>query len=407
MPAFKISSAFLGVLLLLVLPMESTAQLTHETSENLYDKGLACYRKGWYVEAIRHLSRSIFENAKNIDAYVLRAACKEFLNDYSGAVADLNTGLELQPDNYELLFKRATIRYQLNQWEFARQDFVRLLSLPMIETSTVFYRQSAHRPGTDQIVTAQSNVRSQLYNYLGLIDMQLKFCTTAIAWLDSAITGNPNDADYYLNRFLAKQQCNVNSSLDDLQKALQLNPNHAIAKHHIALLEVNVDDATREKRFSDAIQADSLLVDPYLHRGMYRFGKKDLTGALADYNIALKLKSDDPEIWLNRGLVKEKLHDLSGAYADYTMAIELQEDFVQAWLNRGNLQALKNDYSNAIEDYTVAIIYKPDYAAAFYNRALAFSNLGNQLNACTDLLQAKELGFDVNESLERKLCLKK
>ncbi|QOI98135.1 MAG: tetratricopeptide repeat protein [Flammeovirgaceae bacterium] len=400
----KVSYAVVGAWLLLILPLESFCQRGRETSENLYELALADYRQGMYEKAISQVTRSIFLNAVNTEAYTLRAACKEQLKDYKGALTDLNTVLEIDPDNYEVLFKRATIRYQVNQPEFARQDFIRLLTLPTSETNTVFYRQSAHRPGTDQIVTAQSRLRSQLFSYLGLIDLQLNNCKAAIAWLDSAIAITSEDADFYLNRFLAKKQCGEENFVDDLQTALRFNPDHALAKHHWALLEINADDVTREKLFTDAIAADSLLLYPYLQRGLHRMKNKDYKGALADYERALKIKEDDPEIWLNHGLLKEKLSDMQGAYSDYSRAIELQEDYVQAWLNRGNLLAQQKKYSEAVEDYSVALLYKPDYAAAYYNRALVYHTLKNLQKACADLQQAQRFGFSVTDEMKRKLC---
>lgn len=401
--AYKTCCLLTSIVILFVSPI-TFSQNTRETGESLYEHGLTLYRKGLYHESISVLNRSLFLNAANLDAYVIRAACKEHLGDHSGALTDLNSCLELKPDNYEVLFKRAVLRYHLNRFELAKQDFIRLLTLPVTETNTVFYRQSAHRPGTNLIFTAQSQIRSQLYNYLGLIDIQLKQCSDAVAWLDSAIRLSPNEADYYVNRFLAKQQCGKPNPTQDLEKALRLNPNHALGMHHLALTETHDDDAVREKRFTEAIAADSLLLDPYLKRANFRLSKNDYAGALRDYTVALKLKADDPEIWLNRGLVREKLTDFAGAYADFSRAIDLQEDYVKAWLNRGNLLALQKRYAEALEDYSVALIYKPDYAAAYYNRALAYYHINKPDEACTDLKRAEELNQPVDLKVKKRIC---
>jgi tetratricopeptide (TPR) repeat protein len=392
-------------LAILVLYTPAFCQNTRETGESLYERGLLLYRNGQYHESIAVLTRSLFLDAANSDAYVMRAAAKEQLRDYTGALTDLNIGLELIPDNYEILFKRATLRYQLNQCELARQDFIKLRSLPVSETNTVFYRQSAHSPGTDQILTSQSAIQSQVFNYLGLIAVQLKNCPQTVQYFDSAIRLNQNEADYYINRAIGKQVCAIAGADEDFQKALILSPDHPIAKHNLASLSArkgNLNEA--EQQLTEAINADPLMLDPYLERAYYRLLRNDFTGALADYNQAIKLDRANPEIWLNRGVAKEKLRDYQGAYRDYTGAIELDETFVKAWVNRGNVLAAQKRFVEAIEDYSAAITFQPDYGAAYYNRAIAYYSLKKLAEACDDLKNAAKLNHPIEERVTKSFC---
>jgi tetratricopeptide (TPR) repeat protein len=393
-------------ILFVVLTLQAAAQEWRRSAEQLYKDSNEAIAKGNLAEALDLLSKAITENAAYVDAYSLRASVRERLNDNQGALLDYNLSLELMPDQFEVLLSRAALRYQLGQYVLAREDFNKLLILPRGETNTIYYRRSAHSPGTDQMLTAQGAIQSQLFNYLGLIELELNNCSRAIMYFDSALYVNNLEADYYVNRALARQDCNQQmESVNDFRKALSINPDHPIARHNLAVTAARQGSyELADQQLTETIRLDSMMLDPYLERGYYRMLKSDYKGALQDYNRAVELEQNDPEIFLNRGSVREKLNDWKGAYADYSRAIDLKPDFTKAWLNRGNLLVGQLQYDAAIEDYTVALTYQPDYAAAFFNRAIASYRAGNKSNACSDVNKARQLGFKVEEKMVKQLC---
>jgi tetratricopeptide (TPR) repeat protein len=392
-------------LFVLLLYYSANAQKNGLSAEVWYANGIAAMNNGRWNDAFNAFSHAIAENPGYAEAYASRAIIRERSNDNKGALMDYTLSLELLPDQYEVLLGRAALRYQLGFYPLARDDFNKLLNLPVGETNTIFYRRSAHSPGTDMILTVQGGIKSQVYNYLGLIELELKNCMQSILYLDTAIYLNNLEPDYFINRALAKQACHETTALNDFHQALALNPDHPIARHNLAL------EAARqgaydlaEQQLTETIRLDSMMLDPYLERGYYRLQRKDFRGSLADYNRAIALAPNNPEIWLNRGVVKEKLNDLKGAYADYSQAIELRPDFVKAWLNRGNLLAAQQRYKEALEDYSIAIIYQTDYGAAYFNRAIAHQKSNHKTNACADLKEAKRLGMAVTEKMMKHFC---
>ena len=381
------------------------AQNEKQSAESYFTSGEEAMRSGKLSEALIYFNRAIAENPGYVEAYSSRAIIKERFNDNKGALEDYTICLELLPDQYEVLLGRAALRFQLGQFVFDRDDFRKLLSLPEGETNTIFYRRSAHSPGTDQMLTVQGAIRSQLFSYLGLIEYELGNCEGAIIYLDSAINLNKTEADYFVNRALAKLECDPTKALDDFKQALELNPDHIIARHNLAVAAAHQGKyELAEQQLTEAIQLDSMMLDPYLERGYYRMLKRDYLGALSDYNRAIILEKDDPEIWLNRGFVKEKLNDWRGAYFDYSKAIDLKENYSKAWLNRGNLLTAQFRYGEAIEDYSVAITFQPDYSAAYFNRAMVWHKSGKPHDACKDLNEAIRLGMEVDPTIKRKIC---
>lgn len=405
-PANIVQRRFYTVFALMIFVLTATAfaQDKRADSNKLYQQGEAAHNAGNYKLALEYLNKCLRESPGFADAYFTRGATREQLDDLKGANTDYNIYLELKPDQPEALLSRAIVRYQLGLYDQAKVDFQKLLTLPAGETNTIFFNQSASAKGSNQIITAQGNIRPQVFNYLGLVEIKLKNYKQAISWLDSAIQLKKNEADYHVNRGIAKEAMNDPTAMQDYDMALSLHPEHALALHNVAALKRKMGQSASDDELEKAIASDSSMLYPYLERAYQRMEGGYYKGALEDYNQALEIETKDPEIWLNRGHVREKLDDLKGAYSDYTKAIELDEKFEKAWLNRGNVLSKQGRIEEAIEDYGVAITHNGEYAAAYYNRAIALQRAKKTAAACQDLNKAEALGLAIPEKMKKDIC---
>jgi len=374
------------------------------SAQSLYEKGIERLNDENYTEALSLFNECIRLTPKFAEAYAARAEVRERLHDLDGAMIDYAICVELLPDQFEPLFSLAVIRYELKLYELAKLDFLKLQHLSVGETNRIIYRQTARGTGTDKIMTAQGAIQSELYNYLGLTETQLQNCRRGISYMDSAIQLNPNEADYYVNRALAKHACKYQTAQEDFKRALVINPDHSLTRHNLAVQSNNHSFDHAENQLTEIIQSDSTLQYPFIARGYYRLMKGDYNGAQEDYTNALGIDDQDPHLWLNRGMAKEKLDDLTGAFRDYTQAIELKENFANAWLNRGNVLSKQKRYVDAIEDYSVALVYQPDYGHAYFNRALANHNEKKAKEACEDLKKAEALGMKIEKTMKDEIC---
>ncbi|HEY3430385.1 MAG TPA: tetratricopeptide repeat protein [Cyclobacteriaceae bacterium] len=387
----------------MIMSISAWCQKKPPTAEALLEKGIELLNEDQYTQALSSLSESIKLNPKLTEAYAARAEVRERLGDLNGAMIDYAICVELLPLQFDPLFSLAVIRYELKLYELAKEDFLKLLSLDPGTTNRILYRQTAQGTGTDKILTAQGTIQSEILNYLGLIETRLNNCKRGVHYLDSAIHLNSGEADYYVNRALAKQACHDPSSEDDFKQALVLNPDHPLTKHNMTVqAKENTFDQT-EKQLTDIIKNDSTLQYPFIARAYYRLTNGNYKGAVEDYSLALEIDSGDPAIWLNRGLAKEKLNDLIGAFSDYTQAIELRETYANAWVNRANVLLKQKRFQDAIDDYTIAILHQPDYGYAYINRALA-KHYSQAPDACDDLKQAEALGIKIDKSLWSEVC---
>lgn len=367
-------------------------------ANQLYLRAEEAYNNGDYRNAIAYLDQCVALSPGYSDAYFMRGGAKEQLKDFQGALTDYNIFLERQIDHREGLFNRGVMRYQLKFYDLAREDFLRLLSLPNGVTQTVYFNRSPNANNKNPVMTAESKINPLIYNYLGMVDLKQQRYKEAIHWLDSAIGIDPKDPAFYTNRALAKQNLSDTvGALKDFNHALKLNPQHTAALHNLSLLK-------QGKSIDEAIESDPRELPPYLERAHQRLLKGDHRGAQEDFTRALLLDSANAETWFSRGLSRERLQDFQGAFSDYTQAIELKENHFKAWINRANVLLKMKRYEDAIEDYTVALIYQADYAAAYYNRAIAKNYRKDLTGACEDLKRAEGLGMKIEEKMKSQFC---
>jgi len=374
-----------------------------QRAEQLFEAGENAYQSSRFTEAVALFDSCLHSKPGYAEAYFARALAKERLNKLDAALTDMNIYLDMVPNDTEALFTRGTLRFQLEKYAQAKEDFLKLTELSVRSTSTVFYQKGASPSGKSQLITTQGNLKPLLFSYIGMTETKLKNFKSAIQWLDSALQLDNNNADYYVNRGIAKEGLNDPTALDDYQKALTIKPDHAVALNNIAVLK-RTTGAPVADELEQAIDSDSSMLYPYLERAYQRVEGGYYRGALEDYSSALKINDQDPEIWFARGSVKEKMNDLKGAYSDYTKAINLKENYQQAWLNRANVLSKQGKYAEAVEDYTATLVFSPEYGAAYYNRALAYDKLKKSTEACSDLTKAESLGFTVDGKVKTKLC---
>jgi len=104
--------------------------------------------------------------------------------------------------------------------------------------------------------------------------------------------------------------------------------------------------------------------------------------------------------YFQKGQAKYFAGDFSGAIEDYNKAIKLDPKGVPMfYLFRGNAKGNLDDYSGALKDYNTAIKLNPKYAFVFYMRGLAKSKLGDDQGAQKDLSKAESLGFTKEQEM--------
>jgi tetratricopeptide (TPR) repeat protein len=93
--------------------------------------------------------------------------------------------------------------------------------------------------------------------------------------------------------------------------------------------------------------------------GMKEYKKRNLHGALVEFNKSIELNPDLPVAYSIRGDVKEQLGDSNGALADFKRTIELDPKEAIAYYGLGVLQRQKGDLDGSNADFKKAIELNP------------------------------------------------
>ena len=361
-----------------------------------------------YPQTLKHLNKVLQLKPGYYRAYYYRAMVKEQTNESLSALTDYNIYLEYFPNDFEALFGRAVLRYELKKYKQAQEDFSKLLYLPSGETNTIVFRSSLYEQGVDKVMTSQKNNRAYLYHYMGLTYAELGDATKSIQFLDTAILLQPGEADYYISRGKWKETFgNQPGAITDYEMALKTEPNNSLAEYNLAILNSLQNQGSKgEDYFSSVIEADPSLPYPYLQRAYQRLNQGKLEGALADYNQALKIDPGNAEALLNRGITKLRMRKFSSAVEDFKEALALDPGLEKAWLSRGTALYELGDYQGAVENYEMALFYRKDYAMAYYNRAVAYHKMGMVDRACEDIKTAERLGVKKASATKHKICPK-
>ncbi len=215
----------------------------------------------------------------------------------------------------------------------------------------------------------------------------------AVADYDEAIRLDPEGADAYNNRGGARyKQEDLVGAMADYDEAIRLNPEHAGAYNNRGKARSDQGDlAGAVADYDEAIRLDPEFAMAYITRGDARYDLGDRSGAIADYGEAIRLNPEDTEAYIKRGNARYFQKDLAGAVADYDEAIRLNPEYATAFHNRGNARKDQGELAGAVADYDEAIRLNPEYATAFHNRGNARKDQGELAGAVADYDEAIRL----------------
>ncbi len=149
--------------------------------------------------------------------------------------------------------------------------------------------------------------------------------------------------------------------------------------------------------YDKAIRLKPDLMEAYTNRGNVNVALDRYVEAIADYDEAISLKSDD-KAYSNRGVAKAELGQYEAAIADHDEAIRQNPNNAIFYNNRGTTKSKSRRWNDAIADFDQALGLKSDLADAYHNRGSAKYALGLKNEARRDFETALELARKANNA---------
>ena len=167
------------------------------------------------------------------------------------------------------------------------------------------------------------------------------------------------------------------------------------------------NDSMAMKYFNGALQIDSSAAAPstfiaYQDIGLVYAGHGNYKTAFYYYNKALKLYPYDEGLYQDMADAYTATKQYAGAVADYNMLIRLSPDNTLYYFKRGTTEYFMNNLNAAINDFEKTITM-PGLASdraynlgarASYNLSVIYKQQGNNQKAAYYAQQAQKAGFN-------------
>ncbi|MEQ8381411.1 MAG: tetratricopeptide repeat protein [Coleofasciculus sp. A1-SPW-01] len=172
-------------------------------------------------------------------------------------------------------------------------------------------------------------------------------------------------------------------SIGDLQEYLKLTPEERVIK----TLELN--DLLDESSNSPETTANL-----HFEHGLLFLSGNNYEKAIASYDQAIALNSDNYKAWFIRGITLGNLERYEEAIASFDQCIALVPDDYAAWFIRGITLGNLERYEEAVAIFDKAIDLNSDDYAAWFIRGITLSNLERYEEAIASFDQAIALNPD-------------
>lgn len=311
---------------------------TEEKVIDLLNEGDALWEDGQAEQALQLFDQAIQLDPDSAHGYTGRGMSYRSLDQLDKALADLNQAIELD-SNYEVAFReRGMVYYNKGSYDLAINDCNQAVEL-----------NPSYARG---------------YLCLGYIYEDLEEYQDALTFYSKTIDLD-NQEEYafaYRGELLRYQFGDYNQAIDDLKRAVELDPAWAFA--HASLGAAYSDSGNYSQAIdslSTAVELDTNDFWAYYTRAWPYFIENQYENSIADLNKVLSLTTDS--------------YYVSNAHFR---------------LGR-NYYAL-GDYQDAIDSFTSSISTSSEEPVySYYNRAISYDEIGDTQDAFEDYIKFLEL----------------
>jgi tetratricopeptide (TPR) repeat protein len=245
---------------------------------------------------------------------------QNYLKDYEKALADYNKGIELNPTDSGLHFRKA---YVYNGY----------LDKPALALESY-------------LEVARLNPDYKVNNNIALIyENYIKDYQKALEYYTKEIELHPSDANAYGNRadLYASQLEDLEKALEDYNKAVEVDP---------------------ENSYNYEMRGD-----------FYQNYLKDYEKALADYNTGIELNPTDSDLHFSKAYLYDQYLDKSAlSLESYLKSLELNPDDSEANINIARIMRFKKDFNSSVKYYAKAITIDTTSSKAHIWRGIVFQH---------------------------------
>jgi tetratricopeptide (TPR) repeat protein/S1-C subfamily serine protease len=324
-----------------------------------------------YEDAIEAFDEAIKIKANFYQAWYAKGLALKSKKQYKPAVDAFRKATTYQPDSDEAWRQLGDCYFYLKQYADARKALEKAIAL---------------KP--DDFIA---------YDWLGTVLREAGSYRHAIEYYDRAIKIKPRPLLYVLRGMTRQTIEDGQKALDDVNQAIRLQPDLAIAYHLRGWVYSDLENYTAAiADLEEALRLQPDRGEIYAALGSIYAKMNFPSGFTQAYEKALRLQPDDGDRYAERGLAySDGFGNYEHAIKDYDQAMTLQPESAYLYLTfKARARLAKEDYQGAITDLTESIRLMPNYVPAYMNRAIAEAKRGNKERFLADFEQALKLEPD-------------
>lgn len=350
--------------------LDRAIELDPRVSDAHRNRGLIRLGKRDFTGALADFTRALELNALDLGAYINRGIVKGSLGDHDAAILDYNQALELSPHNAELFNNRGYARQNKGDLDAAIADYTRALELNPKLALAYNNRGHARKTRGDNAGAAEDFAEASRIAMLANVKFAVPNLTSPLPLFGSAPPSAASPS-FLESGNLKRSQKDWAGAIADYTKALEANPDDAEAYYGRGLArKLSRDDTGAMADLTKTVELNPKADNAYLERGHLFRARGDFNRALADFAKVIELQPKSALAYYHRGLAYEGLQKASLALPDLDMAVTLSPKFYQALSSRAYTRQARGDYDGAMSDANEAITLAADYAPSYYYRGL-------------------------------------
>lgn len=191
---------------------------------------------------------------------------------------------------------------------------------------------------------------------------------------DNTVFFNPVDGTPHIYYYIMGSKVDFfNSKGIHPQYGEELKPvTKDFVKNYFLQIETEKKNVTNnENNTINEVNENKNTVDTLVELGIAHGKKGDINQAIANFNQAIRLDSNNSYAYYNRGYAQYLRGETDLAIADYSQAIKFDPDYVNSYISRGVIYADKREFNRAITDFETALRLEPDNSLVINNLELA------------------------------------
>ena len=285
----------------------------------------------------------------------------------------LSDAIESDPGNAVLYGQRASMYYDVENYDYAINDLVTAISLDSTNIdyhynlADVYLEYYRSRLALRTLERAVSLDPDRLETRLRIAEAQLilKQYDDAIASLNQAVRIDPRNPEaYYLLSQVFSETGDTLRAINSAEEATQIDPDMIDAYLLLGDLHAAQDDPRAVEYFDAAVDIDPEDVIAIHARADYYRDRGDLDRAIEEYRRASTIDRQYVAGNFNAGLLLMEQDSFRSAYNEFNITIKNDPIHIRAFFYRGYASELMGELDAARRDYETALRMAPDFTLA-------------------------------------------